>query len=104
MFFVRPITSLTAQVSALVTQIATMNKVVQPNSEAVAVVSTNERSNMEKAHYVKNRGYGEYRGNQFSNNYHPGMRNHENFSYANNKNVSILIYGSIIKRVKVYHL
>ncbi|XP_073277663.1 uncharacterized protein [Primulina huaijiensis] len=60
-YVVDPITSLTAQFSALTTQLAAMNK--------------------------KFGGYGGYRGNPPPNTYHPGLRNHENFSYANNKNV-----------------
>ncbi|XP_073035297.1 uncharacterized protein [Primulina eburnea] len=42
---------------------------------------------MEEAQYINNRGFGGYRGNPPPNTYHPGLRNHENFSYANNKNV-----------------
>ncbi|XP_073314728.1 uncharacterized protein [Primulina huaijiensis] len=40
--------------------------------------------------YVNNRnfgGFGGYRDNPSPNTYHPGLRNHKNFSYANNKNV-----------------
>lgn len=56
MYSINPISSLTAQVFALVTQIAAMSKGAQPNSEAAAMVSTNERHNMEEAQYVNNRG------------------------------------------------
>lgn len=79
MYSIDPITSLTAQVSALVTQIATMSRGAQPNSEVAAVVSTNERPNIEEARYVNNHEYGGYRGNHVPNQYHHGLRNHENF-------------------------
>ncbi|XP_073291028.1 uncharacterized protein [Primulina huaijiensis] len=81
------ITSLTAQVSALTTQIAAMNKAGQSTSD-VALVTAKEEPVMEEAQYINNNcGYGGYRGNPPPNTYHPGLRNHENFSYANNKNV-----------------
>ncbi|XP_075504558.1 uncharacterized protein LOC142541996 [Primulina tabacum] len=86
-YAVDPITSLTAQVSALTTQIAAMNKAGQSTSD-VALVTAEEEPIVEKAQYIKNnRGYGGYRDNHPPNTYHPGLRNHENFSYANNKNV-----------------
>ncbi|XP_075500001.1 uncharacterized protein LOC142538578 [Primulina tabacum] len=54
----------------------------------VALITTEEEPVVEEAQYIKNnRGYGRYRGNPPYNTYHPGLRNHENFSYANNKNV-----------------
>ncbi|XP_073049544.1 uncharacterized protein [Primulina eburnea] len=85
-YAVDPITSLTAQVSALTAQIVAMNKPGQSTSE-VALVTAEEEPVMEEAQYINNRGFGGYRGNPPLNTYHPSLRNHENFSYANNKNV-----------------
>ncbi|XP_073060052.1 uncharacterized protein [Primulina eburnea] len=86
-YAVDPITSLTAQVSALTAQIASMNKPGQSTSD-VALVTAAEEPVVEEAQYINNnRGYGGYRGNPLPNTYHPGLRNHENFSYLNNKNV-----------------
>ncbi|XP_073051292.1 uncharacterized protein [Primulina eburnea] len=85
-YAVDPITSLTAQVSALTAQIAAINKPGQSTSE-VALVTAEEEPVMEEAQYINNRGFGGYRGNPTPNTYHPSLRNHENFSYANNKNV-----------------
>ncbi|XP_050254823.1 uncharacterized protein LOC126700654 [Quercus robur] len=48
-------------------------------------VSMNEAS-QEQVQYINNRNYN-YRGNPMPNYYHPGLRNHENFSYENTKNV-----------------
>ncbi|XP_073307190.1 uncharacterized protein [Primulina huaijiensis] len=88
-YAVDPITSLTAQVSALTTQIAAMNKVSTSETESPSVV-VEESQILEEVQYINNKnfgGYGGYRGNPPPNTYHPGLRNHENFSYANNKNV-----------------
>ncbi|XP_073051222.1 uncharacterized protein [Primulina eburnea] len=88
-YAVDPITSLTAQVSALTTQLAAMNKVSISENESPSTVAE-ELSTPEEVQYINNRnqgGYGGYRGNPPPNTYHPGLRNHENFSYANNKNV-----------------
>ncbi|XP_073051355.1 uncharacterized protein [Primulina eburnea] len=85
-YAVDPITSLTAQVLALTAQIAAMNKPGQATS-VVALVTAEEEPVVEEAQYINNRGFGGYRGNPPPNTYHPGLRNHENFSYANNKNV-----------------
>ncbi|XP_075475685.1 uncharacterized protein LOC142509480 [Primulina tabacum] len=85
-YAVDPITSLTAQVSALIAQIAAMNKPGQSTSD-VALVTAEEEPVVEEAQYINNRGFGGYRGNPPPNTYHPGLRNHENFSYANNNNV-----------------
>ncbi|XP_073275408.1 uncharacterized protein [Primulina huaijiensis] len=87
MYAVDPITSLTAQVSALTTQIAAMNKAGQSTSD-VALVTAQEEPVVEETQYINNnRGYEGYRGNLPPNTYHPSLRNHKNFSYANHKNV-----------------
>ncbi|KAK6115709.1 hypothetical protein DH2020_007978 [Rehmannia glutinosa] len=54
-----PIKTLTAQVAALTTQV----------------------------NYVNNRNFNNFRNNSNPTHYHPGLRNHEKFSYANTKNV-----------------
>ncbi|XP_073031227.1 uncharacterized protein [Primulina eburnea] len=60
-YAVDPITSLTAQVSALTAQIAAMNKPGQSTSD-VALVTAAEEPVVEEAQYLNNRGYGGYRG------------------------------------------
>ncbi|XP_073061662.1 uncharacterized protein [Primulina eburnea] len=63
-YAVDPITSLTAQVSALTTQIAAMNKVSTSDIEGPSMVAE-ELSTPEEAQYINNRnqgGYGGYRG------------------------------------------
>ncbi|XP_075475666.1 uncharacterized protein LOC142509059 [Primulina tabacum] len=84
-YAIDPIISLIAQVSALTTHIAAMNKAGHSTSD-VALVIVEEEPILEEAQYINNnRGYGGYRGKPPPNTYHPGLRNHENFSYANNK-------------------
>ena len=48
-------------------------------------IPMNEAS-QEQVLYINNRNYN-YRGNPMPNYYHPGLRNHEIFSYVNTKNV-----------------
>ncbi|XP_073020863.1 uncharacterized protein [Primulina eburnea] len=63
-YAVDPITSLTARVSALTTQIATMNKVSTSNTEGPSLV-VEEPHFLEEAQYINNRnvgGFGGYRG------------------------------------------
>ncbi|XP_075499743.1 uncharacterized protein LOC142538271 [Primulina tabacum] len=60
-----------------------MNKVSISETESPSTVAE-EQSIPEEAQYVNNRnfgGFGGYRGNPPPNTYHPGLRNHENFSY-----------------------
>ncbi|XP_073317249.1 uncharacterized protein [Primulina huaijiensis] len=88
-YAVDPITSLTAHVSALTTQLAAMNKVSTAEGESAPVV-VEESHFPEEVQYINNKnfgGYGGYQGNPPPNTYDPVLRNHENFSYANNKNV-----------------
>ncbi|GMN73183.1 hypothetical protein TIFTF001_056063, partial [Ficus carica] len=40
----------------------------------------------EQVQFVNNRNFN-YRPNHLPTHYHPDLRNHENFSYANNRNV-----------------
>ncbi|XP_073056868.1 uncharacterized protein [Primulina eburnea] len=65
-YAVDPITSLTAQVSALTTQIATMNKVGTSNTEGPPVV-VEESHFPEEVQYINNKnfgGFGRYRGRE----------------------------------------
>ncbi|XP_024019991.1 uncharacterized protein LOC112091203 [Morus notabilis] len=82
--------SLSAQVSALSNQIVALtNKEESFSREAVAGASTlfaQDEYTQEQVQFVNNRNFN-YRPNQLPNRYHPGLRNHENFSYANNRNV-----------------
>ncbi|XP_024021315.1 uncharacterized protein LOC112091556 [Morus notabilis] len=58
------------------------------NQEAVkmAQASSSSDSYDEQCHFV-NRSYNFRPNNNLPTYYHPGLRNHENFSYANNRNV-----------------
>ncbi|XP_041011423.1 uncharacterized protein LOC121255209 [Juglans microcarpa x Juglans regia] len=77
------VTTLTQQISALTTQR------IPQSAEYVAATSMTIPSNEaspEQVQYINNRNYN-YRGNPMPNYYHPGLRNHENLSYENTKNV-----------------
>ncbi|XP_075507431.1 uncharacterized protein LOC142544256 [Primulina tabacum] len=60
-YAVDPITSLTAQVSALTTQIATMNKVSISNTEGASFV-VEESQIPEEVQYINNKNFGSYGG------------------------------------------
>ncbi|XP_075481186.1 uncharacterized protein LOC142521895 [Primulina tabacum] len=60
-YAVDPITSLTAQVSALTTQIATMNKVSTSNTEGASFV-VEESQIPEEVQYINNKNFGSYGG------------------------------------------
>ncbi|XP_075521563.1 uncharacterized protein LOC142554769 [Primulina tabacum] len=62
-YAVDPITSLTAQVSALTTQIATMNKVSTSNTEGPPLVVEEPRF-LEEVQYINNKNFGGYGGYQ----------------------------------------
>ncbi|XP_062085183.1 uncharacterized protein LOC133791269 [Humulus lupulus] len=58
--------------------------------ESVAAAAAMQGQDMspEQAQFMANRSFpNNYISNNMPNYYHPGLRNHENFSYANNKNV-----------------
>ncbi|XP_073300484.1 uncharacterized protein [Primulina huaijiensis] len=77
-----------------------MNKVSIAESEGAPIV-VEETHLYEEAQYISNRkfgGYGGYLGNPPPNTYHPGLRNNENFSYANNKNMLNPPPGSIASK------
>ncbi|GMN60696.1 hypothetical protein TIFTF001_029775 [Ficus carica] len=49
-------------------------------------------SDQEQVHYVNNQNY-IYRPNNLPTHYHPGLCNHENFSYGNPRNALQLSSG-----------
>ncbi|XP_030959070.1 uncharacterized protein LOC115981018 [Quercus lobata] len=85
-----PLATLSAQVASLSHQVSTLTTQRIPQSAVYVAASSmtilmNEVS-QEQVQYINNRNYN-YRGNPMPNYYHPGLRNHENFSYGNTKNV-----------------
>ncbi|KAI3448633.1 hypothetical protein Pfo_005298 [Paulownia fortunei] len=85
----RFIYTIAAQVSALSNQIAawTSNGASQ-GMDSMASTSTSfiDTKDNEQVNFVNNHNFN-FRGNQLPTHYHPRLRNHENFSYANNRNV-----------------
>ncbi|XP_040988950.1 uncharacterized protein LOC121236567 [Juglans microcarpa x Juglans regia] len=85
-----PLAALSAQVATLSHHIPALTTQRIPQSaEYVAVTNMTIPSNevsQEQVQYINNRSYN-YRGNPMPNYYHPGLRNHENLSYRNTKNV-----------------
>ncbi|XP_065628545.1 uncharacterized protein LOC111994101 [Quercus suber] len=85
-----PFAALSAQVASLSHQVSALTTQRIPQSAEYVAASSmtvpmNEAS-QEQVQYINNRNYN-YRGNPMPNYYHPGLRNHENFSYGNTKNV-----------------
>ncbi|XP_022860306.1 uncharacterized protein LOC111380876 [Olea europaea var. sylvestris] len=86
---VDPITALAAQVASLTNQIVTLT--TQGNQQKVDSIMSASSSNQEtevtneQAQYVDSRNYNQ-RGSYQANHYHPGLRNHKNLSYGNNRN------------------
>uniref|UniRef100_A0A803P9R0 Uncharacterized protein n=1 Tax=Cannabis sativa TaxID=3483 RepID=A0A803P9R0_CANSA len=84
-------TNIAAQISALSNQVAAL--VAQKNTstvENVVAASTSQgpKMSIEQAQYMANEPYNNnYQGNPMPNYYHPGLRNHENLSYGNTKNL-----------------
>ncbi|XP_073158380.1 uncharacterized protein [Henckelia pumila] len=83
-YAVDPLTSITTQLSALTTQVASLNKINVADSTGVEGSHTPEQVNYINPNGY--RGYGAYRGNHVPNTFHPNLRNNENFSYSNNTN------------------
>ncbi|PON42760.1 hypothetical protein PanWU01x14_279370 [Parasponia andersonii] len=91
---VDPITNLTAQVSTLTSQISILTtRKAQSSRESMGVSNAsfgNDGGDLGQVNYLNNWNFN-YRGNNMLNNlpthYHPGLCNHENFSYTNNRNV-----------------
>ncbi|XP_012837477.1 PREDICTED: uncharacterized protein LOC105958024 [Erythranthe guttata] len=85
-----PLAAVSAQLATLSNQVAQLS-VRGPQTERVAATSTSQATNddWEQAHFMNHR-FNNFRGtnnqNQNPTHYHPGIRNHKNFSYANPKN------------------
>ncbi|XP_024022414.1 uncharacterized protein LOC112091909 [Morus notabilis] len=82
-------TSLMAQMALLTNQIQGLTAAnANGNQEAVkmAQASSSSDSYDEQCHFL-NRSYNFRPNNNLPTYYHPGLRNHENLSYANNRNV-----------------
>ena len=90
LYEIDPITALTTQMSSLTNQIAALTtKGAQHKVETITTTFMSHHRNEiknEKVQYVNNCNPS-YQGNNLPNYYHPGLRNHENFSYGNTKNV-----------------
>ncbi|XP_073120756.1 uncharacterized protein [Henckelia pumila] len=84
-------TTLNAQMTVVSTQLAAISKGNQVSTQsaslATAVNPTDGFESVEQAQYVNNQNFNGYRGNPVPNQYHHSLRNHDNFSYANNNNV-----------------
>ncbi|XP_062113989.1 uncharacterized protein LOC133824999 [Humulus lupulus] len=91
LYEVDQMTALNAQIAALQTQMAALSAQNNPTvmeSVAVAAAMQGQEMSPEQAQFMANCSFpNNYRSNNMPNYYHPGLRNHENFSYANNKNV-----------------
>ena len=98
---VDPMLALTAQMAALTRQISELTTKGAPSSQekamATNVAFTEEEENSEQCQFVGNRNFN-YRppqdnifrpNNNLPPHYHPGLRNHENFSYGNQRNAII---------------
>ncbi|XP_022880834.1 uncharacterized protein LOC111398110 [Olea europaea var. sylvestris] len=89
MYEVDPIIALASQVLSLTNQITTLT--TQGNDQransVMATFSVYPETKMvnEQVQYI-NSGNFNQRGNYSSNHYHPGLRNHENLLYGNNRN------------------
>ncbi|XP_062100094.1 uncharacterized protein LOC133805967 [Humulus lupulus] len=89
LYEVDPMTSIAAHIATLFNQVVALSTKNSPSIIESVVVAASQSGvglNQEQAQYVSNRNYN-YRGNNMPRYYYPGLRNHENFSYANNKNV-----------------
>ncbi|XP_022883717.1 uncharacterized protein LOC111400543 [Olea europaea var. sylvestris] len=85
---VDPIIALAAQVASLTNQIVTLTTQDQQKVDSVMSTSSSHQETEvanEQAQYVNSRNYTQ-RGSYQANHYHPGLRNHENLSYGNNRN------------------
>ena len=86
---VDPIAALSAQVSALSNQFSAWSSKASSSKDSVAAVNASyvAKDDVEQCNYINSRGYHFRPANNLPTHYHPGLRNHENFSYANNRNV-----------------
>ena len=90
---VDPIVSLLAQVLALANQIAAFTTNESSSNEAVMVATTSYMGDgvgvgleQEQCLYINNRNFNYRPTNNLPTYYHPSLRNHKNFSYANPRN------------------
>lgn len=84
---VDPMTALSAQVAALTNQISTLNKNFHGAGYQVASASLlKDDESIEQENFVNNKNFN-YQRNRLLNSYNLGLRNHENFSYGNTKNI-----------------
>ena len=88
---VNPIVSLFTQVSALANQIAAFTTKKSSSKEAVMVATASYMGDgvgvkQEQCQYINNQNLYYRPTNNFPTHYHPGLRNHENVSYANPRN------------------
>ncbi|XP_040996048.1 uncharacterized protein LOC121242223 [Juglans microcarpa x Juglans regia] len=85
-----PLVALSAQVANLSHQISVLTTQRIPQSTeyvaATSMIVPDNEASQEQVQYINNRSYN-YRGNPMPNYYHAGLRNHENLSYRNTKNV-----------------
>ena len=84
------IVSLLAHVSTLVNQITAFTTRESSSKETTMVATTSYMREgvgveQEQCQYLNNYNFN-YRPNNLPTHYHPGLRNHENFSYANQRN------------------
>ncbi|XP_073152915.1 uncharacterized protein [Henckelia pumila] len=63
------------------------NQMIEIAAVATEMNSVELEETVEQVHYANNKKFSGYQGNPPPNHYHPGLHNHENFSYANNNNV-----------------
>ena len=89
---VDPIVSLSTQMSALANKIAAFTTKESSIKETAMVATTSYMGDgvgvgveQEQCLYLNNHNFN-YRPNNLPTHYHPGLRNHENFSYANQRN------------------
>ena len=89
---VDPTMSFLAQVSTLVNQIASFTTRDTASRESAMVASSSSYSgdgvglDAEQCQFINNRNYNYQPNNNLPSHYHPSLRNHENFSYANQRN------------------
>ncbi|XP_062118885.1 uncharacterized protein LOC133832577 [Humulus lupulus] len=91
LYEVDQMTAMNAQIAALRNQMIALSAQNNPTvmeSVAAATAMQGQEMSPEQAQFMANFSFpNNYRSNIMPNYYHPGLRNHENFSYANNKNV-----------------
>ena len=84
------LSAIQAQIASLTNQLAnqkgpTMGQVAAMQSQPEQVQQLEEQFGLEDVQFVGNRNYQFRPNNNLRAHYHPGLRNHENFSYSNPK-------------------